>query len=473
MLSTISGAIVLCLNDQLDPLMLANQVASACNAAGLAIRVGVTQGNVHKLRDADGLDNYVGSVINDAARLAFSSKNTGICVKQEGLALNVAEYPWLNPEPECHAGKRTEVVLAYSSRSPMQDTSNVVERAPQGHNRILLSYDLERFSANASHHLAKRFTIVAEHIRQRQPRLGSARFSPGGDGGVLVLPGGGPELQRRSQLLAEELNFLLAEVGHELARNLQVIPRSALHYGRVLTYRNAAGILRPTGRALLEADRLPYKAGEVVLSRAFLGAKQANQEERDYAGYREIVPGEITSLTDRFVRRHDGARVLTLDEFQAMTVHLARKCSVLKHISLNPVHNGMDQSRTEFQRVVLRRAGEDMSYLYVTNVKQADKVKLGRIQALIARCQTRRTVVLAHFETRAPRLFNYMLFGADRAEIALLVFSNEHSLGAILVDDELSVRTLEQSFDRMLDVSVRLVGAEMLRRLTLSPSEGS
>ena len=78
-------------------------------------------------------------------------------------------------------------------------------------------------------------------------------FSPGGDGGILVLT---QISQADAYAVANDLAKLLSIESDHHTSMTKVQSRIGLHYGQVALYENAEGLLRPTGLDLFVADEI-------------------------------------------------------------------------------------------------------------------------------------------------------------------------------------------------------------------------
>jgi hypothetical protein len=302
-LSSLTGAIVLVpdvLNKNLHDLL--SDWISAIDAAGIAVRVGVSRGLVEMIPDADGAMNAIGRCINIAARLAASDDNPGV-LYEEAYATQVQAT--LRRDHFLHAqnsgrtavtvkGKRSEVFTCFadpraSSRAVCEITS---EGSPSFVNAVLLAYDLPDFSDGYLRVLVSRFEGVVKEVQRLRAEHGlpagaGVSFSPGGDGGVLALtqvPLG------RAFELAIELASLLEAASVTQSAEAPVRARIGVHYGQVLPYANADRVTRPTGLALFEADGLAgdkearqYDAvvvSEALIESAAKGGREADRFEK-------------------------------------------------------------------------------------------------------------------------------------------------------------------------------------------------
>jgi hypothetical protein len=260
-------------------------MAAAWAAQGIPVRAGVVHGEVELLSDVDGLVNVIGEPINIAARIAVKGKAPG-CVLEDGYldfagaASDLAKGKRVSLKGKSHDRGRIRGLQLRAQDFPT--VSRVIPRRlpafderPDPVNGVALGYDLPKFSAGDRAELSKRFRAVADAFASlkaegKLPRRARLSFSPGGDGGVIVLTAD----KRKGKDAAERLLEVLSveSVGKHSA--ISVDARIAVHYGAVLFYTNAVGVLRPTGKVCFVADELASDqpvANErgVVFSEAF------------------------------------------------------------------------------------------------------------------------------------------------------------------------------------------------------------
>ncbi len=202
-LSTLTGALLV-LPDATDRYLHASldEIAKDCHARGLAIRVGVTHGDVQELSDVDGTANYIGTPINIAARLATSPENLGCAFHKDfvshvqaafipGARLRPWQYPRVVIKGKPHdAATGFPCTQAPGEAFPVLDAV-VAEQLPaitdgvQNINATVLAYDLPHFSAGDANQLSRRFRAVIGAMQQSQVARASSRafFSPGGTAG--------------------------------------------------------------------------------------------------------------------------------------------------------------------------------------------------------------------------------------------------------------------------------------------------
>lgn len=316
-LSTIAG-LILVLPDvaslNLDEILTGLDDA----AVGFQLSVGVTHGTVEAVADVDGQINLIGPSINTAARLAASPDNEGLLVHKSyadfaDTALGASH--WL------HRDTRREVLI----EGKPQDPSFHCYRGPQTfdakpltacldykfQSAVLIAYDLPKFSAGDRAQLRKRFTRLAHVFKKLQQSAAMANstalISPGGDGGVLVVPG---LAVQDGAVIASRLRELSITESLEHAEAIAVAPRLGVHYGQICSYVNARGSMRPTGIALFAADdiagdTLAKKKEGIVITRLIADAITGGSNARlvsEFEMLDQINSGPASTL-ERFVQR--------------------------------------------------------------------------------------------------------------------------------------------------------------------------
>ena len=322
--SALTGAIVVLLDrDSEAPLHThLGLLSSLVSARGVPIRAGVTHGELEALVDADGLTNLIGPMVNIAARLAYAAENTG-CLYNQSYVDSVRGYAAEADTLAPHHGERIEATgKAHDAKlaawncpafvaAPKLDESKL--RPPPvelPHARgVILAYDLPRFSSGDRAELSTRFRSVIDALRQlkAEQNLGDDDllvFSPGGDGGVLLLPMEKGPGYRTATDLVERLRI----ESDNKRDGTGVLSRVGLHYGQVSLYVNAEGVFRPTGPEILLADAIAsgVEAGSgVVFSGQFRDVVTAGNSRMFEASYEELPALETGSAAgvSRFTRR--------------------------------------------------------------------------------------------------------------------------------------------------------------------------
>lgn len=290
---------------------------------GIPVRVGVVHGEVEVLRDVDDLLNIVGSPVNTAARIAvLRDESAGILHKTyiafSQSCTNITAFL---------QGSRAVTLRGKShDREPIRGVQLVrrifptiakvrIDRLPRlasptkSVNGVAIGYDLPRFSAGDHSEISKRFRGIRAvfDALKAEGQVGSSSrllFAPGGDGGILVLP----TAKRSGFQSAERLARLLQIESTDRRTETTVLSRIGLHYGAVNLYRNAAGVLRPTGRTCLIADSIASDRpadGRIVLSEVFRDiAGEGNREifEQEYEELPPLRKGPAADI-QRYTRR--------------------------------------------------------------------------------------------------------------------------------------------------------------------------
>lgn len=266
-LSTLTGAIVLIPDkSQIGVLGTLDALSEAIAAEKIPVRIGVSRGEYEALADADASLNFIGVPINVAARLATSDKNPG-ALAEKGVSRHLRSIlesdDWLHESKSTRqvTGKRQEVFECYPCPGPdfPIDPGNFPRSGdrPKSINAIFLAYDLPSFSEGDRAQLSQRFRAVGDVFERLKatsfPKDARLYFSPGGDGGVLVLSHmdlrPGYDLALR---LMEEFGI----EGLHRTKKTKIDARIGLHYRSVLLYENAQGEQRPAGLSLFVADEI-------------------------------------------------------------------------------------------------------------------------------------------------------------------------------------------------------------------------
>jgi hypothetical protein len=270
-LSSLTGAIVVVpdvLNKNLHELL--PDWIHSLDATGIAVRAGVSRGLVEMVPDADGALNAIGRCINIAARLAASPDNPGVLYEQAYVTqvqATLRRDHFLHPQspsrtPITVKGKRSEVFECFADPGAPARTACEITgdgaTSTRFENAVLLAYDLPDFSDGHLRVLVSRFRGVVQEVQRLREEHGlvaeaGVSFSPGGDGGVLALtkvPLG------RAFSLATDLAHLLEAADTTQSTDAPLRARIGVHYGQVLLYQNAEGVIRPTGLTLFDADGL-------------------------------------------------------------------------------------------------------------------------------------------------------------------------------------------------------------------------
>ncbi|KAF0250165.1 MAG: hypothetical protein FD167_431, partial [bacterium] len=271
-LSSLLGAIILFPDSlQLDPIKLISSINSEMNFTGIPIRIGISHGDVQELVDIDGKANFIGVAINHSARLATSDKNLGLLIHDvlaNHLQSKLRASHWLSAKNSNRlfievAGKRDEKFLCYYPPESIWPTNSQITYKydnnfePESKNAAIIAYDLPNFSDGDLNQLSQRFRAITDVflalVAQTKLPLEYFYFSPGGDGGVIVLT----DLEKKPVYdLAKNFAEKLTIESQNKNSLISVECRIGLHYGTILLYYNAEENLRPTGDDIFIADDL-------------------------------------------------------------------------------------------------------------------------------------------------------------------------------------------------------------------------
>ncbi len=319
LLSSLRGAIVISPDTsgiyihQKFPIILEN-----CKTQGIPVRLGISHGTLEVLEDADGLFSFVGIPMNVAARLSTSDKNKGVLydstytVHVQPLLISKNNDP-LHPrfgreakikgkqhDPlfHCREPEDSNLVLSKFNEtilSELSNSSNLIN-----FNGIAIAYDLAKFSLGDRSELSKRFRSVIDAIKSIKTRQIFSEethfyFSPGGDGGLLVLQTKpGIALGEYIGIAFELIEKLKVESDNKDS-NIDVKSRVGIHYGSISLYTNAEGVQRPTGLTCFIADEIASDAlakqkGGIVVTNSIKGSLFGGSEQRFQSEYELLEP---------------------------------------------------------------------------------------------------------------------------------------------------------------------------------------
>lgn len=283
--SALTGAILILLDHDGGVFFhtLMEELGAALTSQGIPIRMGITHGDLEALIDADGQVNLIGSVINIAARLAHATENKSCLYHQtykeyaRGYGGRDDRFGPAQGEALQVQGKAHDDEIAcwtapsFSVLAELEPDRLSIVEATTHVTGVILAYDLPKFSGGDRATLSSRFRSVIDSLQQlkiEQTLDSPFIFSPGGDGGILVLP----VEKKRGFRIAEDLVELLGVESDNKSEGTGVLSRVGLHYGAVTLYENAEGVMRPTGPECLTADSIANgsEAGAgVVISEKF------------------------------------------------------------------------------------------------------------------------------------------------------------------------------------------------------------
>lgn len=329
-LSTLTGAIIIVPDDCIIYLhSVLGELAASFSMYGLPVRVGVSRGDLEVLEDADGRLNIIGPAINLAARIATATDNLGCLFHDDyyrfaksftsdhpldpkyGSAISV-RGKLHDPEIPCWTAPNYDVPADIDdSKLPR------LSGTPPEKSGVVLAYDLPKFSAGDKNTISSRFRSVVDAITRLRANQASgtpAIFSPGGDGGLLLISGP----KKQGFKTAQELVDLLAVETDNKDPKTAVRSRVGLHYGRVSLFKDAEGNLRPTGPVCFVADEIGkgVEAGSgVVISGEFADIVTEGDRKRfaiEYSPLSKLVEGPARGIA-RFQRARNMA-VFSSDE---------------------------------------------------------------------------------------------------------------------------------------------------------------
>ncbi len=287
-----------------------------CKNQGIPVRMGITHGELEVLKDADTLFSFIGIPMNVAARLSTSDNNKGILYDSTYIK-HVMPLPTSQNNDSLHPRYCKEVDISGKPHDPIfkcrePDDANLV--LSQFNNDILsqlniesdyingiaIAYDLPKFSRGDRSELSKRFRSVIDSINSIRTRsifpeeTNQFFFSPGGDGGILILPIKLDISLSEYINLAFELIEKLQVESDSKDSNIDVKSRVGVHSGIIILYQNAEGISRPTGLTCFIADEiasddLAKQKGGIIITENIKGSL--------YSGSIKCFEKEYESLT--------------------------------------------------------------------------------------------------------------------------------------------------------------------------------
>jgi hypothetical protein len=245
------------------------QLTTLFAARGIAVRIGIAHGPFICVEDADKNLNFAGRAINTAARLTYAKENVG-CLIDKNYQEHVAGFV-LGPEESLARfeerfvpGKSHDAGFACRSLSKTDwpfldavDSKKVPNHEPSRHTSgLILAYDLPQFSAGDDSQIDKRVRSLVDAFRgfkqNRLPSEANMFFSPGGDGGVVVLENVREDAYGIALGLARA--FLVESEYKEGV--ISVEARIGINYGVVPLYHDLRDVVRPTGLECFIADEL-------------------------------------------------------------------------------------------------------------------------------------------------------------------------------------------------------------------------
>ncbi len=287
-----------------------------CKNQGIPVRLGVTHGELEVLKDADTLFSFIGIPMNVAARLSTSDDNKGILYDSTYID-HVQPLPTSKNNDPLHPRHCNEVDILGKPHDPIfkcrepkdtnlalsqfnNDTLSELDITPNSINGIAIAYDLPKFSQGDRSELSKRFRSVIDSINTVKNRsifpkdTNQFFFSPGGDGGILILPIKLDVSLEEYLRLAFDLIEKLEVESDSKDSNIDVKSRVGVHSGIILLYQNAEGIPRPTGLTCFIADEiasddLAKQQGGIIITEKIKGSL--------FSGSTKLFEQEYESLT--------------------------------------------------------------------------------------------------------------------------------------------------------------------------------
>ena len=273
------------------------ELFSQTTQRGIPLKIGVAQGGVKVFKDADESMSFIGRPMNTAARLAKSKINPCI-LYHENYKNKVAGSTKSKKQDPLHPryGKGLTVegkshdqpfICCYPDSAALSIRENIdsnllsqFEEEYQGVNKqvnaVIIAYDLPNFSGGDGTELSKRFRSVRDAIRDIKlnnafPQEAKFHFSPGGDGGILVLEGEPLQSPRVYIDTAFDLIRGLEIESDYKNEKIAVKSRVGIHYGDVYLYSSAEGVPRPTGlncfvADAIASDKIARESGGIVIT---------------------------------------------------------------------------------------------------------------------------------------------------------------------------------------------------------------
>lgn len=315
-LGTLTGVIVV-IRDDAD--ISADDVLAVLDGLPrpFEMSLGVAHGHVDALKDVDGRQNLIGPEINIAARLAFARENPG-CLVHDSYARSVegtlAASHWLHPAKrkrvEVRGKQHDPAFICYESPFAYPKTADAAAApALPSMFSVMISYDLPDFSKGDRAQLRKRFEASTKIFRKMlSSHTGITHLAPGGDGGILVFPGLNPAQGAR---FCHQLDEHSQIENRDRGDSVRVTMRMGVHYGRIMTFNDRYGILRPTGRELfvsdlVAGDEIARKQSGVIMTQAIARALAGGSQEQLAQRFDKLAAAEVGSILDgveRFIYR--------------------------------------------------------------------------------------------------------------------------------------------------------------------------
>ena len=303
-----------------------------CQNQGIPVRIGITHGDLEVLKDVDTLFSFIGIPMNVAARLSTSDQNKGILYDSTyvdyvnplptsknndflhpkyGNQVNILGKPH-DPVFQCQEPENTNLVLSQLNN----DILSKLDISTDYINGIAIAYDLPKFSQGDRSELSKRFRSVIDSINSIRnssifpQNSNQFFFSPGGDGGILILPMKLDVNPSEYINLAFQLIEKLEVESDSKESNIDVKSRVGVHSGIIVIYQNAEGISRPTGFTCFIADEivsddLAKQQGGIIITKNIKSWLYGGSSKRFEKEYESLIPLEQGAAKDiqRYVKK--------------------------------------------------------------------------------------------------------------------------------------------------------------------------
>jgi hypothetical protein len=335
-LSSISGAIVISPDSSNIYIhQHLSRILEECKNKGIPIRLGITHGYLEILEDADSLFSFIGTSMNIAARLSTSIQNKAILYHSTYID-RVLALPTSETNDPLHPRFCTQIQIKGKPHDPIfnclepKTIDLVLERfntpilselsicSPDTIDGIAIAYDLPKYSQGDRSELSKRFRSVIDCIKSIRTRAVFPEeddrffFSPGGDGGILILPIKLEVSPREYINLAFELIETLEVESDSRDSNIDVQSRVGIHSGIIVLYRNAESILTPTGLTCfiadeIASDELAKQKGGIIITEAIkelLYKGNIKRIQKEYEPLKFLATGAAKNI-QRYAKKTD------------------------------------------------------------------------------------------------------------------------------------------------------------------------
>jgi hypothetical protein len=303
-LSSLTGLVFIAPDNAAENLIeFLNNFIPKCYDSGLPLKIGITHGDIEELKDVDGRINYIGTPLNHAARVLFSEKNQG-CLAEQSYR-NFYQHVFgptkspafifstkkINVKGKSHDKSKFVCYAPNSGRFQFRKKllSQMLPKIRKPANPVAgvaLAYDLPKFSAGDRSQLSQRFRSISDMFQALKnntaiPAKSRLFFLPGGDGGVVILT----EVKASVFEIVSKFVQLLEIESESRDASIGVKSRIGAHYGVIFLYKNADGIIRPTGKTCFVADEiasdsLARSSGGIVFSEQLIDSLSSGSSTR-------------------------------------------------------------------------------------------------------------------------------------------------------------------------------------------------